>query len=318
MKDAQGEKNLPQNCRRSYREQDQIERMGVWVMRRNGSRTQDNSTGRAKGAGCSIVSGHLSKVLTGAAALLLIPLLTACNTGATSVGSTDATQAETGSTESVGTSALPAHLENGESVVADGGKYFTDGVIKTGKTIDWDAVKKETPDAIAWLYVPDTDIDCAISKTESDTGAWMDSGNNDTFTDPQTIFHGSTKEGTALSGIMQYGDSQFFSDHPDLYVYTEDGQLMTFHVFASYEEQDQDLLLTYNCYDYDTFQDYINSIYDMRSMTVNLDTSVKDSVISNWQILTIQASEDGESGQDFLVQATLTATGTAETADGSQ
>lgn len=50
----------------------------------------------------------------------------------------------------------------------------------------------------------------------------------------------------------------------------------------------------------------------MRSMTANIDASMQTDVLNNWQILTIQAKEDGESGQDFLLQATLTATGTAK------
>lgn len=280
-------------------------------MNRDGSRMQEKSRKMAMGAGSR--RRHNSRVRRAAAALFLIPLLTACSSGAASV-TTGAAEAESASTE---TTALPSHLESGESVVADGGNYYTDGTIDTGKTIDWAAVKSQTPDAVAWLYVPDTDIDCAISSAESDTGAWLDPGNNASFTDPQTIFHGSTKEGAALSGIMDYGDSQFFSDHPDLYVYTEDGQVMTFRVFASYEEQDQDLLVTYNCYDYDTFQSYVDGIFTMRSMTANIDASMQTDVLNNWQILTIQAKEDGESGQDFLLQATLTATGTAKAgADG--
>ena len=275
-------------------------------MNRDGSRMQEKSRKMAMGAGHR--RRQDSRARRAAAALFLIPLLTACSSGETSV-TTGTTEAESASTEAT---ALPSHLENGESVVADGGNYYTDGTIDTGKTIDWAAVKSKTPDAVAWLYVPDTDIDCAISSAESDTGAWLDPGNNASFTDPQTIFHGSTKEGAVLSGIMDYGDSQFFSDHPDLYVYTEDGQVMTFRVFASYEEQDQDLLVTYNCYDYDTFQSYVDGIFSMRSMTANIDASMQANVLNNWQILTIQAEEDGAGGQDFLLQASLTATGTVK------
>jgi sortase B len=300
---------MPGEGQKEERQNDKT--MGDSAMNRDGSRMQEKSRKMAMGAGSR--RRHNSRVRRTAAALFLIPLLTACSSGAASV-TTDATEAESASTEAT---ALPSHLESGESVVADGGNYYTDGTIDTGKTIDWAAVKSQTPDAVAWLYVPDTDIDCAISSAESDTGAWLDPGNNASFTDPQTIFHGSTKEGAALSGIMDYGDSQFFSDHPDLYVYTEDGQVMTFRVFASYEEQDQDLLVTYNCYDYDTFQSYVDGIFTMRSMTANIDASMQTDVLNNWQILTIQAKEDGESGQDFLLQATLTATGTAKAgADG--
>lgn len=265
----------------------------------------------------------LSKAGLGAALAVMIPFLSGCNSGATSVdtsGSTASTEASSEAGESstaaeeaateaeTEVSALTEQLEEGENAIADGGNYYSEGTTQTDKTIDWDSVKSETPDAIAWLYIPDTDIDCAVSTTESDTGAYLDSGNNTTFTDPQTIIHGSTAEGSALEAITQYGDSEFFTSHPDLYLYTEDGQVLSFHVFASYEEADQDLLTTYDCYDYDTFQDYINGIYNTRSMTTNLDTSVQEDVINTWQILTIQASEDG-TGNDFILQATLTGTG---------
>ena len=256
------------------------------------------------------------------AAAILIPVLSGCSAGSAGAGAADSAgttatteekstaqtsaQAETSSEAETAVAALPEQLDEGEDVLADNGKYYTQSTGSADKTIDWDSVKKDYPDAIAWLSVPDTDIDCAVSSTESDTGVWLDTGNNATFSDPQTVLHGSTAEGSDLSAVSQYGDSEFFSKHPDLYLYTADGQILTFHVFASYEEQDKDLLTTYDCYDYDAFQDYINGIYNTRSMTSNLDASVKEDVINTWEILTIQASQGD--GTDFLVQATLTGT----------
>lgn len=260
-------------------------------------------------------AGFRSRAGVCAALAIMIPVVTGCGSSSEEA-TTAATTAETASTETAETdsSTMTLDLAEGENALADEGKYYSESSVDTGKTIDWDTVLAETPDAIAWLYIPDTEIDCVVTSSATDTGAYLDAGNNTTFTDPQTVIHGSTAEGSALASIADYGDSEFFSSHPEIYLYLTDGQVLTFQVFASYENEHEDLLTTYDCYDYDTFQDYVNNIFEMRSMTANVESSLQETVIGTWEILTIQASEDDTT--DFIVNATLIGTGAAaETTD---
>ena len=203
--------------------------------------------------------------------------------------------------------ALPAEIAQSEAVLTnlDTQELEFEGEIPV-KTVRWSSVIKDYPDAVAWITVPDTEISFPVLKSDhssTDELPVLDSGNDPDFYDPNSVIHGSCAEGGALELLLNYGDSQFFADHPYIYV-TVGGKLYEYAVYAAYEADSEDLLTTYNCYDYQAFETYIDQVFAYRSMNANFEPNLKQRVMESWRILSLQA-ENG-SGTDYYVQATLT------------
>lgn len=222
----------------------------------------------------------------------------------------DAVTAGTQSTESAQTAetltaeeVLPDKLEEGEQVLAgaDTGTHAFRGT-PPEISVGWDNM----PDAIGWLDAPGPAISTGVMKAGSQTeaGLVLDANNAEDFSDPVTILHGSYAAGGTLEKIVDYGDAQFFQEHPYLYVYTRTGQTLEYQVFAAFTQPQEDILVAHNTFDYSEFVSWIESIYDQRSMNAVLDSSLSEEVTGTWQTLGIDAENGG--GTDYLVLGTLT------------
>lgn len=201
---------------------------------------------------------------------------------------------------------LPEELEDGEEVLQRGD---TDNISFHGTAPDLTVNLAENE---AWiLAIPDygsTGVeyqsDVYITKDSAGTdGAYLDEGNGNDLMDPNTVIHGSREEGGSLSGILAYGDAGYLASHPYLYLYGENS-ISEYQVFAAYPKAHEDILMTYNCYDRDEFNQYIDGIYNQRNMQAVLNQDLEQQVLDTWCILTLQA--EGADGEDFLVQAVPT------------
>lgn len=138
---------------------------------------------------------------------------------------------------------------------------------------------------------------------EADQGAWLDEGNSTDLTDPNTVIHGSLGEGSTFAGLQDYGDSEFFSSHPYLYLFSRDS-ISEYQIFAAYPKAHEDILVSVNGFDRDEYNQYINDIYGQRNMQAVLDPDLEQQALNTWSILTLQA--EGSDGNDCLVQAVPT------------
>ena len=138
---------------------------------------------------------------------------------------------------------------------------------------------------------------------EADQGAWLDEGNSTDLTDPNTVIHGSLGEGSTFAGLQDYGDSEFFSSHPYLYLFSRDS-ISEYQIFAAYPKAHEDILVSVNGFDRDEYNQYINDIYGQRNMQAVLDPDLEQQALNTWSILTLQA--EGSDGNDYLVQAVPT------------
>lgn len=215
---------------------------------------------------------------------------------------TDANTGEAATEEAV----LPEELEEGEEVLQRGD---TDNISFHGTAPDLTVNLAENE---AWiLAIPaygSTGVEYQsgvyLTKDSAGTdGAYLDAGNGSDLMDPNTVIHGSREEGGSLSGILAYGDAGYLTSHPYLYLYGE-SSISEYQVFAAYPKAHEDILMTYNCYDRDEFNQYIDGIYNQRNMQAVLNQDLEQQVLDTWCILTLQA--EGADGEDFLVQAVPT------------
>lgn len=216
----------------------------------------------------------------------------------------------------------PSNTDSSEVIFDDNGgsSYSWEGDSEE-KNIDWEALKAQNSDIYAWIEIPGTTIDGPImqhngEKTYYDThnadgdadtnGAiHSDIGNSLDFMDPNTVIYGnSSTKGTQFADLIAYGDSEFFNKSPYVYIYTPD-RTIEYRIFAAYPSTEEDILRTYNLYDYYEFDKYLTQIYSIKDMNAVLDWDVKDSIEATGFILTLSTKEADKAGTTFIVQAVM-------------
>ncbi len=199
--------------------------------------------------------------------------------------------------------ALPEDLEDGEMVLSrnDG----QSDVPFQGQAPDLTVTFGEQD--LYWICLQDSESSetvllAEVTSTEDTSGttAWLDTGNNDDLKDPNTVIHGSGAEDGVFAGLMEYGDESFFERNPYFYIYTADS-VREYQVFAAYTAAEENILETHDCAAFDSFSEYVSSIFEQRSMDAVLNPQLQQSVLDSWCMVTLEAQTGN--GQSFLVQA---------------
>ena len=115
--------------------------------------------------------------------------------------------------------------------------------------VDFDKLLEINKDAIAWIrfdnpekinypVVQTTDNNTYLTKTitgqqNSSGSIFMDMINESDFTDRNTFLYGhNMKNGAMFGELDKYKASDFCEKHPYFYIYTPDGKVRTYQVFA--------------------------------------------------------------------------------------
>jgi|GEM_PF-2298749 len=187
-------------------------------------------------------------------------------------------------------------LEDGEQAIGSTSDAFSLQGEEIELSNEIDKTLEENSECVGYLYFSGLNEGTLITYNGD---VYLDSGNYSNFTDPNTILYGSAKENKNLSDILVYSDGEFFDANPFIYVYTKD-YIYEYRVFAAYSGEKEDILIKYNCYDFNVFSNYINTIYSTRSMDACLNTSLQEAVSSGWRILTIMADKEDENSCYYL------------------
>ena len=104
-----------------------------------------------------------------------------------------------------------------------------------------------------------------------------------------------------FGSLHLFEDRDFFDNHRELTIYLPD-EILHYQTFAAYTYDNRHILKSFDFNDTAQFQGYINSIFQMRDMSSNLDTSI--SVDTDDRIVTLSTC-NGVDDQRYLVQAVL-------------
>ena len=186
--------------------------------------------------------------------------------------------------------------------------------------IDFDSLKAVNEDIYAWLEIPGTDISYPILQHPTEDEYYLrrdykgnhaiagclfteHSYNSTTMEDPMTVIYGhDMKNGSMFQSIHKYMDRSFFDNNRDIVIYMPD-QILRYKIFAAYLTYNRHLLMNYNFWSKDEYQQYLNSIFSMRDMNAFIDTSTE--VTNEDKIITLSTCYAGISTQRYLVQAVL-------------
>lgn len=185
--------------------------------------------------------------------------------------------------------------------------------------IDFVALQQQNPDVYAWIQVPGTEVDYPILQSSNDNTYYLnhtidgeekkegaiftENYNTKTFEDPNTVIYGhDMKNGSMFQSIHKYMDRSFFDNNRDIVIYMPN-QIFRYKIFAAYLTDNRHLLMNYNFWSKDEYQQYLNSIFSMRDMNAFIDTSME--VTNEDKIITLSTCYAGISTQRYLVQAVL-------------
>lgn len=116
--------------------------------------------------------------------------------------------------------------------------------------IDWDGIKEQSSYVTGWIQVPGIErISYPVVQHPDDnqfflTHDWkgdplsagaifMNKSNSADFTDMNTVIYGHRmKAGSMFGSLKYYADQAFLDEHPYFYIYTPDGQKLTYEIIC--------------------------------------------------------------------------------------
>lgn len=197
-------------------------------------------------------------------------------------------------------------------------------------SIDFKLLQEENPDIFAWLYIPDTGIDCPVLQSgqgddfynshnaageDDPLGAvYIELANLKSMCDFNTVLHGNagTDQNAPFAELYRFSDPLFFDSHETIYLYL-DGNVLTYEVFAAYERENTSLIRSYDFTYASGCQEFLDDLYGTRDMAMNLREGW-DFVNPYHFLITLTGQKEDNPDRQFVVVALLTqdAAGTIE------
>ena len=183
-----------------------------------------------------------------------------------------------------------------------------------GFSVDFDALRAENPDTVAWIrfdepsiisypVVKSSDNKEYLTKTfsanDNKLGAiFMDMRCDSDFADRNTMIYGhNLKIGGEM--LKEYESEDFCKAHPEFYIYTPDGKVRMYKVFAASVVKDTSdaYNLTYNSDE--EFESYLNLCRESSNYQVDVEVNAQS------QIVSLSTCTNVKEDERFLLQGVL-------------
>ena len=115
--------------------------------------------------------------------------------------------------------------------------------------VDFEALKKKSPDVVGWIYCPGTIINYPVVQAEDDNyylhrsydgsynfagSIFVEAVNKPEFQDPNTIIYGhNMKDNTMFAGLSKWSSQSFYAEHPTVWLMTPE-QDYRIELFSGY------------------------------------------------------------------------------------
>lgn len=186
------------------------------------------------------------------------------------------------------------------------------------KLVDIATLQREVnPDIYAWITVPGTVIDYPVLQHPEEMDYYLDYNldgtkgypgciytqrmNSKDWTDPNTVLYGhNMKAGTMFAGLHKFKDKEFFDENRYIHIYTEDGRILVYEIFAAYVSGNEHLLMTYMIQTEDGFQSYLDGICEHTGSGCHF---LEDrELTAEDRIITLSTCISGQEMKRYLVQ----------------
>ena len=128
--------------------------------------------------------------------------------------------------------------------------------------------------------------------------------NSKDFTDNNTVIYGhNMKNGSMFAQLHKFEDPDFFQENREVLIYLPD-KVLHYTIFAAHIYDDRHLLYSFDFTDPEVYEKYLQSVFDTRDMSANIDKEM--TVINEDQIITLVTCIGSQPNNRLLVQAVLT------------
>ena len=182
-------------------------------------------------------------------------------------------------------------------------------------TVDFSGLKELNPDCIGWIRFENIDISYPIMQGEDNeyylkhtfegqavtaASIFMDANNHADFSDQNTFIYGhNMKDKTMFGKLNNYKDEEFYKENPYFYIYTPDGKVRMYKVFAASVVKDTSdaYNLTYNSDE--EFESYLNLCRESSNYQVDVEVNAQS------QIVSLSTCTNVKEDERFLLQGVL-------------
>lgn len=186
--------------------------------------------------------------------------------------------------------------------------------------VKFDELQSVNPDVYAWITIPGTEIDYPILQHASDNSYYLmhnidgsygypgciytENLNSKDFTDNNTVIYGhNMKNGSMFAQLHKFEDPDFFQENREVLIYLPE-EVLHYTIFAAHIYDDRHLLYSFDFSDPEVYEKYLQSIFDTRDMSANIDKET--TVTKDDQIITLVTCIGSQPNNRLLVQAVLT------------
>lgn len=186
--------------------------------------------------------------------------------------------------------------------------------------VKFEELQAVNPDVYAWITVPGTEIDYPILQHASDNSYYLmhnidgsygypgciytENLNSKDFTDNNTVIYGhNMKNGSMFAQLHKFEDPDFFHENREVLIYLPD-EILHYTIFAAHIYDDRHLLYSFDFSDPDVYEKYLQSVFDTRDMSANIDKEM--TVTKDDKIITLVTCIGSQPNNRLLVQAVLT------------
>ncbi|MCM1214430.1 MAG: class B sortase [Lachnospiraceae bacterium] len=187
--------------------------------------------------------------------------------------------------------------------------------------VDFEYLWTVNEDIIAWITIPGTNIDYPVLRHPSNDGYYLnhnidgspgypgciyiESLNSADFTDANTVLYGhNLKAKTMFTELHRFENRDFFDENDEVIIYLPDRELH-YQIFAAHVYDDRHLLYSFDFADEDIYAGFLQSIYDIRDMSANINRDL--TVTSQDRIITMSTCMPNKADAEkrLLVHAVL-------------
>lgn len=193
------------------------------------------------------------------------------------------------------------------------------------RSIDWASLQEEkNKDIYGWIVVPGTVIDYPVLQHPEETDYYLEHNldgskgrpgciytqrmNSKDWSDRNTVLYGhNMRVGTMFAGLHAFEDGDFFEENRYIHIYSEDGRILIYEIFAAYAFSDAHILMSYDFYTEEGYGQYLDIVRENAEDNGHFRQETAPGPED--RIITLSTCIRGSSSKRYLVQGVLIAEG---------